>query len=97
MTQFLKFHEWKQQTKPQFEFLVHENNPHAVIRISDGDLFVRGELVSDGNSKYKIFKFAPDKIHVILVIYPHGHMRVAKPINSLIKHKTPNIQNDPVP
>lgn len=93
MTQFLKFHEWKQQSKPQFEWLISEKVPNAVMRLCDGEIFIRGELTSVGNYNYKIFKFAPDKINVVLIIQPHGHMRIVAPINNLSKYT----QNDPVP
>lgn len=83
---FLKFNDWKQQPKPQFEWIV-TGVPTGVFRLSDGEIFIQGELVSfaDARFNYTIIKFSQDMIHVILGIYPYGHMKMVIQANKLSK------------
>lgn len=91
MKEFLKFNEWKQQAKPQFDYENYSDDD-SIVRLSDGMVFVKGDIVStlEYVSKYFIFKFHPNMIHVELVIYPNGHMRQIVPANQLIKRRWPN-------
>lgn len=85
---FLKFKEWKQQTKPQFEYECFSDDD-SIVRLSDGVIFVKGEIVQVYGyaSKYYILEFNPNMIHVEIAIYPYRDKKHFIPVKNLIKQK----------
>lgn len=86
MTQFLKFHEWKQQTTTQQFSYVWHGNYQVVRRVKDGRIFKMEDtvsLIATPSKKYKIVSFNKDMLMVVLFDLGKGGWLCRVTINEL--------------